>query len=91
MSVTQEHIRRPVHAGCQMNHDQHTLSEGGSPRRSSVRTGRPVHAGGPNGFAREICPRGRPDINNTMTYLEAGPHRRPNERQPGSPSEREAP
>ena len=27
MSVTQEHIRRPVHAGGHMNHDQHTPSE----------------------------------------------------------------
>ena len=33
---------------------------------------------------------GKPDIDNTMTYLEAGPHRRPNETGPGSPSDREA-
>ena len=60
MSVTQEHIRRPVHAGCQMNHDQHTPSEGGSrievqqgqgdrstPEAPMGLQGKSVHAGGP--------------------------------------------
>ena len=43
------------------------------------------------GVQGEARPRGRPDIDDTMTYLEAGSRRRPDEMQPGSPSEREAP
>ena len=44
----------------------------------------------PMGVQGEARPRGRPDIDDTMTYLEAGSRRRPDEMQPGSPSEREA-
>ena len=65
MSATQEHTRRPVHAGCQMKHDQHTPSEReahaevqqgrgdrSTPEAPMEGGGKPVHAGGPTSTIR---------------------------------------
>ena len=71
-----------------MKHDREARLTGDQQRRSTG-TGRPVHAGGPNGCAREARPRGRPGIDNTTTCLEAGPCRRPSCKRYGKPVGRE--
>ena len=90
MSATQEHTRRPVHAGCQMKHDREARRDGKSTPKFS--------RDGETGPRRKLQWReeGNPSTREARYQQyddilgSRSTHRRPNERQPGSLKDREA-